>query len=159
VPIGNSNFFPRKKKNTKNPSVAKKRDFLELQVWKRSGDAGTAHLYFDEHASPERAATSSARSREEPIIADKMGLKQVTPFITISSKKSLRVKDLFLVAILKIGERIYFQLNVSFPQAPSNKSKAPTASRSSTPTSRPNSASVCIGGVVSAPVLIPNSGV
>jgi hypothetical protein len=99
--------------------VARKRDFLEIQVWRRGGEAGNSHLYFDEpSSSPEKL---SAKSREDPILADKMGLKQSTPYITISSKKSLRVKDLYLVAILKIGERIYFQLNVCFPQAPSTK--------------------------------------
>eukprot|EP01122_Echinamoeba_exundans_P015745 TRINITY_DN762_c0_g1_i2.p1 TRINITY_DN762_c0_g1~~TRINITY_DN762_c0_g1_i2.p1 ORF type:complete len:520 (+),score=61.26 TRINITY_DN762_c0_g1_i2:51-1610(+) len=93
--------------------------FFELQVWRR-GDANGA--------SPPRLLLDSSgptlpSSKNSTLVwFEKMGFNKRELYITINCEKGLRVQDLFVIGILKLGNALYLSPETSFP-APSSRRK------------------------------------
>lgn len=93
--------------------------FFELQVWRRGDSNGAAppRLLLDS-SGPTLPSSKSSNL----VWFEKMGFNKRELYITINCEKGLRVQDLFVVGVLKLGGQLYASLETSFP-APSSRRK------------------------------------
>lgn len=93
--------------------------FFELQVWRRGDSNGAAppRLLLDSSGP-----TLPSSKTSNLVWFEKMGFNKRELYITINCEKGLRVQDLFVVGILKLGGQLYASLETSFP-APSSRRK------------------------------------